>query len=160
MRILFLHGRESGPSGTKARWLAARYDSLTPVLDTSSLETALPGAERALAEFGPDVVVGSSFGGGVALALAARGLWPGGTVLLAPAWRLLGLSLPLPLGEPAVVLHGRLDEVVPLADSRALVAGRGPGVILVETGDEHRLLRVLDDGTLEWAILRAAGGVI
>ena len=49
MRLLFLHGRESGPHGTKATWLSLRYGAVTPQLDTSSLDVATAQARAALA---------------------------------------------------------------------------------------------------------------
>jgi predicted alpha/beta hydrolase family esterase len=38
-----------------------------------------------IAKFEPDVIVASSFGGGIAVHLLSRGLWKGATLLLAPA---------------------------------------------------------------------------
>lgn len=148
-RVLFLHGLESGPKGTKAAWLRARYGAVTPQLDTTTFPAALAGARAALAEVVPDLVVGSSFGGAVAVRLLNEGAWTGPTVLIAPAAGKLGSDTTLPAGARVVILHGDADDVVPIEDSRALVAGAGPGVELVEiAGGDHRLNRVLDDGTL------------
>lgn len=92
-----------------------------------------------------DVVVGSSFGGAVALELLARGDWSGPTVLLCPAHRLLAArarltpsELPKELRAKVLVVHGRADETVPLEHSRALVDGRSD-VTMVEVDDDHRL---------------------
>jgi len=41
--------------------------------------------EATIAEFGPDIIVASSFGGAIAQLLLARGAWSGPTLLLAPA---------------------------------------------------------------------------
>lgn len=156
--ILFLHGLESGPSGTKARWLASRYPTVTPQLDTSSLAAALAGARAAVAEVRPSVIVGSSFGGGLAVALLAEGVWRGPTVLIAPAQGKLGVPATLPPGVPVTVLHGEHDDVIPLADSLELTAGAGPEVhLVVVPGGDHRLNVVLGDGQLAAAIARVGG---
>ncbi len=150
--IVFLHGKESGPGGTKARWLAARYGAVCPALDTSTVEGALDQARHALRAHTPALVVGSSFGGGLAVALAAEGLWAGPSVLIAPAHALMGLATALPATHRAIVLHGTDDDVVPLAHAEALCA-RSPGARLVRIeGGDHRLNRVLDDGTLAGAL--------
>ncbi len=164
-RVLFLHGLESGPAGTKARWLHARYGAATPQLDTTSFSAAVAGARAALSAERPDLVVGSSFGGAVAVRLLCAGAWRGPTVLIAPAQARVGLDTRLPPDARVIVLHGDADDVVPVADSRALVAGAGPGVELrVIAGGDHRLNRILDDGTLTMAMqelgvpLQVAGG--
>lgn len=86
-----------------------------------------------------DVVLGSSFGGAVALELLVRGAWKGPTVLLCPAhakmaaraWR---ATPTIPSGARVLVVHGKQDDVVPIAHSRALV-----GSALIEVEDDHRL---------------------
>jgi len=103
---------------------------------------------RALAAHRIDVVVGSSFGGAVALELLLRGLWSGPTVLLCPAQALVArrarwplpptlTRLPDALGSRVVVVHGRGDVTVPLADSEVLVARSRAR--LIEVDDDHRL---------------------
>ncbi len=90
-----------------------------------------------------DVVVGSSFGGAVAVELLARGAWKGPTVLLCPAHRLVAGRgwMPSPVlpadASKIVVVHGREDETVPLEHSRSLV--RGTNARLLEVEDDHRL---------------------
>lgn len=146
--IVFLHGFESGPGGTKARWLKERYGAVTPTLDTTSLAAAVEGARAAIEAHRPALVVGSSFGGAVAIELLARGLWSGPAVLIAPAHTHFGGATTLPAGARVVVLHGTDDDVVPVEDSRALA-----GADLWEIpGGDHRLNRILEDGTLARAI--------
>ena len=90
-----------------------------------------------------DVVVGSSFGGAVAVELLHTGAWKGRTVLLCPAHRLVAGRAWLPASTlPAdashvVVVHGRQDETVPIDHSRALV--KGTAAKLIEVDDQHRL---------------------
>ncbi|HPH66673.1 MAG TPA: hypothetical protein PLF40_13040 [Kofleriaceae bacterium] len=95
-----------------------------------------------------DVVVGSSWGGAVGLALLQREMWCGPTVLLCPAHQLVaqramaprptGLAaLPPLLAKQVVVVHGRQDDIVPVAHSEALVADSASKLFLVD--DDHRL---------------------
>ena len=69
--MVFLHGRESGPGGTKARWLHEHSGAVTPAMVTETVEGALPTARAAIEAHQPEVVVASSFGGAVAVALLA-----------------------------------------------------------------------------------------
>jgi hypothetical protein len=83
----------------------------------------------------PQVVVGSSRGGAVAMNLDS-GATP--LVLLCPAWKKHGSAKTVKHGT--VVLHSRADDVVPLADSEELVRNSGlPASALVEVGNDHRL---------------------
>jgi len=96
-----------------------------------------------------DVLVGSSFGGAVAIALLQRGAWRGPTVLLCPAhervaeraWRAppAGLATLPGAGSAIIVVHGNADEIVPLEHSRRLV--RGSQAELREVEDDHRLTK-------------------
>jgi len=83
-------------------------------------------------EYDPEVIVGSSRGGAVALAIRSdRPL-----ILLAPAWRFFGVR---PRQDAAgVVIHSGRDRLVPVGHSRGLCR-RCPGLRLVEAGCDHRL---------------------
>ncbi len=59
-------------------------------------------------------------------------------VLLCPAWRRWGTAQRVKSGT--VILHSRVDEVIPFADSEALVLASGlPRTALIEVGEDHRL---------------------
>lgn len=149
MRVLFVHGQESGPQGTKARLLAQHFDALTPAMDTRDFEGCVRQIGRAIAEFQPEVVVGSSFGGAVAVALLQRDLWRGPTLLLAQAAAELGLPLRLPDDAWVWIVHGTRDEVVPIASSLALArSGTPERVRLLEVRDDHRLSATTASGRL------------
>jgi predicted esterase len=149
LRVQFIHGLESSPQGSKAVFLASRFDATTPTMDTRDLAGAIETQARALAEIRPDVVVGSSFGGAIAVALLARGLWRGPTLLLAPAAAKLGIHDPLPDGVRVTIVHGVHDAIVPLEDSRALARTGTPGLVtLLEVDDEHRLQSLVDTARL------------
>lgn len=103
---------------------------------------------RTLMAHGIDVVVGSSFGGAVALELLRRGAWAGPTLLLCPAHQLVArrawlplppalATLPASISSHVVVVHGRGDQTVPVSHSQTLVAGSQARLVLVD--DDHRL---------------------
>jgi predicted esterase len=95
------------------------------------------------------VLVGSSFGGAIAVALLGLGAWRGPTVLLAPAAALLAVPNTLPAGATVTIAHGTRDDVVPMEDSRALAATGTPSLVrLVEVDDDHRLQTLVDSGNL------------
>ena len=153
-RVVFLHGLESGPNGSKARFLGAHFDTYAPSLDTSKIlairassEAATPDqideafrapiaqALRAVEAFKPDVVVGSSFGGAVLHALVNAGHWDGPCVAMASAaTAALGLKH---ANARMVLVHGYRDDVIPFEHSRALHEVSNLPLFLVD--DDHRL---------------------
>ena len=114
-----------------------------------SIAVQLRALELALGEPGFDVVMGSSFGGAVALELLRRGAWRGPTVLLCPAHELVaerawcapppGLDAFPEIASAVLVVHGRADEIVPIEHARRLV--RGSRAELLEVEDDHRLTK-------------------
>ncbi|MBL8615153.1 MAG: hypothetical protein JNM72_06030 [Deltaproteobacteria bacterium] len=179
--VLFLHGLESGPTGSKARLLSARFAALAVDLDTSAARASAaeaaaagqpwrhhwPSIEdafatplaRARAAIGPEtrLIVGSSFGGAVLERLLAAGDWRGPSLLLASAGGKLNGPRRLPAGVPVILIHGRQDGVVPVEDSRWLAAGAGPEVRLWERDDDHRLSGALQGGAIEAAAAELLG---
>jgi predicted esterase len=158
LRVHFIHGLESSPQGTKARLFAEHFDAQTPAMDTGDFEACVKLQAEAVARFRPDVLVGSSFGGAVAVALLQRGLWRGPTLLLAQAALRQGLRPQLPDGVPVWLVHGVRDEVVPLADSRALARAGSPELVrLIEVDDDHALHATVRDGRLVRWVRELAG---
>lgn len=138
-RVLFIHGLESSPRGHKARYLEARFESLTPAMETGDFLGCLAVQEAAIATHQPELVIGSSFGGAVLLQLIQRGVWRGPSLFLAQAARRLDPEASLPPDLPVLLVHGLRDEVVPVEHSRGL-AQTSPLAQLIELDDEHRLL--------------------
>jgi hypothetical protein len=136
MTILFLHGWKSVPGGVKPSYLRDQgHIVVNPKLPDEDFDAALRIAQAEFDRYRPDVVVGSSRGGALAMCLAS-GDTP--LVLLCPAWRKYGTATTVKPGT--VVLHSRDDDVVPFADSEELVrtSGLSP-TALVEVGTDHRL---------------------
>ena len=80
----------------------------------------------------PNVVVGSSRGGAVAMNINSG---EAKLVLLCPARRKWGTTRTVKPGT--IILHSRADDVVPFADSEELA--RTSGATLIEVGNDHRL---------------------
>jgi len=146
--ILFLHGWRSRPCGVKPTYLKDHgHTVLNPALDDDDFEAAVRTAQAAFDQFRPEIVVGSSRGGAVAMNISS------GTaklVLLCPAWQNWGTVKTV--RPDTVILHSRADDVIPFTDSEALVTNSGAR--LIEVGSDHRLA---DPEPLA-ALLKACGG--
>jgi alpha-beta hydrolase superfamily lysophospholipase len=136
MKILFLHGWQSVPGGVKPTVLARHgHEVLNPKLPDEDFEEAVRIVQAEFDRHQPDVVVGSSRGGAVAMNLRSG---DARLVLLCPAWNRHGTARTVKPGT--VVLHSRADDVVPFADSEELVRNSGlPTSALIEVGTDHRL---------------------
>jgi pimeloyl-ACP methyl ester carboxylesterase len=149
LRVQFIHGFEGSPQGTKARLLAAHFEACTPAMNTRDFEACVREQARTLEEFEPEVLVGSSFGGAVAVALLQRGLWRGPTLLLAQAALRRGLPPELPEGVHVWIVHARQDTLIDPEESRTLARAGTPGrVRLLEVDDDHALHASARDGSL------------
>jgi predicted esterase YcpF (UPF0227 family) len=139
MKILFLHGWHSVPGGVKPSYLAAQgHEVINPALPDDDFEEAVVLAQSEFNNHRPDVIVGSSRGGAVAMTIES-GDTP--LVLLCPAWKHWAPSGNLK--RRAVILHSRRDEVIPFRDSEELLSVNGmPATALIETGNDHRLADV------------------
>ncbi len=126
-------------------------------MNTQDFEASVGVQRDAIAARAPDVLVGSSFGGAVSLALLQRGGWRGPTLLLAPAVRFCKLSPELPERVAVLIAHGTRDTVVDIETSRALAKSGTPGLVeLVEVDDEHRLEALVADDRLGDLVMRVA----
>src|SRR5436189_4172163 len=151
MKVLFLHGWRSVPGGVKPTFLARHgHEVINPSLPDDDFALAVRIAQAELDRHQPDVVVGSSRGGAVAMNLQSG---DARLVLLCPAWKRHGSARTVRPGT--VILHARADDVVPFADSEELVRRSGlPAAALVEVGTDHRLA---DPEPLA-ALLKTCGG--
>ncbi|TFG94639.1 MAG: alpha/beta hydrolase [Myxococcales bacterium] len=152
IRVQFAHGLESSPAGSKARILAEHFDALTPEMDTSDFESCVDVHSAALRSFRPDLLVGSSFGGAVAVELLRRALWRGPTLLLAQAALHRRPEARLPESVAIWLVHGLYDELIDPDESRRLAATGSPDFVrLTLVDDDHRLAASVAEGRLvEW----------
>lgn len=136
MKILFLHGWHSTPGGKKPAHLASLgHQVLNPALDPDDYEMALKAAQASFEEGRPDVVVGSSRGGAIAMNMQL-GSTP--LVLMCPAWKNWGEARRVKKGT--LILHSPGDETIPLEQSLELVQRSGlPQDALWQVGVDHRL---------------------
>lgn len=136
MIVLFLHGWRSVPGGDKPTYLVQHgHQVINPALDDDDFDAALRTAQAEFDRHRPDVIVGSSRGGALAMNLES-GDTP--LVLLCPAWKKYGTARKTK--SNTTILHSRADDVVRFAESEELVKNSGlPDSALIEVGTDHRL---------------------
>src|SRR5262245_31802434 len=105
MTILFLHGWQSVPGGVKPTYFVQHgHDVINPKLPDDDFADAVKIAQAAFDKDKPQVVVGSSRGGAVAMNINSGGA---ALVLLCPAWKKHGIAKTVKPGT--VILHSRAD---------------------------------------------------
>jgi len=149
--VIFSHGQESGPWGTKIEAMATMVGELGCTADSIDYQgIADPGkrVSKLIAECaGIDdalILVGSSMGGHVATA-AADELNAAGLFVLAPAYYMAGNEdlTPAPPGMPICIVHGWHDNVIPVEHSIQFASNCKAQLHLVE-GD-HRLTANIEE---------------
>jgi len=151
LTVIFSHGQESGPWGTKIRAMAESVRALGCAADSidyqgiadptervATLIEACSGIENQL------VLVGSSMGGHVATA-AASGLNAVGLFVLAPAYYMPEYEDLTPSAPdiPIEIVHGWHDDIVPVENSIRFARNCAATLHIVD-GD-HRLTDNIDD---------------
>jgi hypothetical protein len=151
MKILYLHGWNSVVGGVKPTYLKSHgHEVIEPALDHENFEAAIRTAQQAFDQHQPEVVVGSSRGGAVAVNLKSGSAR---LVLICPAWKKWGTAKTVKPGTK--IIHSRADDVVPFGDSVDWLSKSGlPETCLIEVGRDHRLA---DPEPLK-ALLRAVEG--
>jgi pimeloyl-ACP methyl ester carboxylesterase len=123
--VVFSHGKESGPWGSKITAMAAVVRDLKLAVESVDYRGLDDPGERVqkliavAAELKePMVLVGSSMGGHVSAAAASR-LKPRGLFLLAPAFYMAGYEqyTPQDVACPTAIVHGWHDDIVPVENS-------------------------------------------
>jgi hypothetical protein len=165
-KVLFLHGSSAGPRSIKRQRLDAQPDFVVncpqlPFPDhrpSTKAEwaawlipaiTAIPSAQaiaqKTADEFDPDVIVGSSLGGAIAIGVRSRAA----RVLIAPATSVRLKEVVIPnffvdktIGARVVILHAEEDEIVPFEASRQLLTS---DMLRYFPGQEAMLTMIQDD---------------
>jgi alpha/beta superfamily hydrolase len=123
--VVFSHGKESGPWGSKITAMAAMVRDLgwaVESVDYRGLDDPADRVRKLIEQAGklapPVVLVGSSMGGHVSAAAAGR-LKPRGLFLLAPAFYMKGYEeyTPQDVACATVLVHGWHDDIVPVENS-------------------------------------------
>ena len=133
LRVLFLHGMESKPGGRKPMALEELgHQVLNPSLPKGDFDESVRIAQEEIDLMQPDVIVGSSRGGAVAMSVD-----PGAAkmILIAPAWRHFDVPPKVPAGTP--ILHCPSDGTVDFEDSEILEATCSAN--LVQCGQGHHM---------------------
>ena len=136
MHVLFLHGVGSRPGGLKPTYLAQHgHKTSNPHLPDDDFLESIRIAQSEYDNDCPDVIVGSSRGGGVAVNLLSNET---PLVLLCPSWK--NKQMANKVRSNTIILHSRQDKVIPFCHSEELLinSGLSPDLI-VEVGFEHRL---------------------
>ena len=149
--VIFSHGQESGPWGTKIRAMAERVKSLgceADSIDYQGIADPVERVEKCIRECADIedklILVGSSMGGHVATAAAER-LGAVGLFVLAPAWFMEGYEdlTPEPPSMPICIVHGWHDDVVPVENS--IRYARSCSATLHIVDGDHRLTANIDE---------------
>lgn len=150
MKVVFSHGKESGPWGSKIRALAAIAKEQGCTVESIDYQGLMDPDERVnrlanyLAEERDEfILVGSSMGGYVSLVTAMEHP-PRGVFVLAPA-----LYIPnykhqaYRVSCPVEIVHGWGDDIIPVENSIAFAKESESTLHLIK-GD-HRLNNSLDE---------------
>jgi predicted esterase YcpF (UPF0227 family) len=146
MLIIFSHGKESGPWGSKIKTLADIAENLGYNIDSidysgmSDPDARVEKLKRVLEGSTQDVIlVGSSMGGYVSL-VAAQSHAVRGLFLLAPALYMKDYSVQeyKPLTSSIYIVHGLSDDVIPYSHSQRFADEKTDCNLQLVEGD-HRL---------------------
>ncbi len=149
--VVFSHGQESGPWGTKINVMADTARNLGCEVDSVDYQGIADPTERVQKLIGycrnieaPLILIGSSMGGHVATA-AAETVNAVGLFVLAPAYYMSGyedLTPPAPK-IPISIVHGWHDDIVPVENSIRFASSCHATLHIVD-GD-HRLTANIDE---------------
>lgn len=152
MLVIFSHGKESGPWGTKIRQLAETAKALGHEVESLDYQDTMDPDQRAerllsrlrkLTSTGVSakdiVLVGSSMGGYVTLQAAAK-VDVAGSFLLAPAIYMPGYEAKAPRHQlpNLTIVHGWQDDIIPVEHSLRFAQAQQAELHLLN--DDHRLV--------------------
>lgn len=149
--VVFSHGKESGPWGTKIRQLSDTAETLGCRVDSLDYRHTVDPDQRVvqLTDYLQDktpaqtVLVGSSMGGYVTLQ-AAKNFAAAGVFVLAPAIYMPGYEHTAPRVRipNLAMVHGWQDDIIPVEHSIRFATDQRCTLHLVD--DDHRLIHSLD----------------
>jgi surfactin synthase thioesterase subunit len=148
--VVFSHGKESGPWGSKITAMAVVVRSLGAAVESVDYRGLDDPADRVkklievgLQLTGPLVLVGSSMGAHVCATAAAR-LKPRGVFLLAPAFYMAGYEeyTPQKVSCPTAIVHGWHDDIVPVENGIRWAREHRAALHLLDS--DHRLENQID----------------
>lgn len=136
-RVLFFQDRQTRAADNQTIHLTQNGLSVVaPDLPLEDVERSIAVAEALRERIRPDVIVGHSRGGALAMNMDSRDT---PILLLAPKWESWGTATSAKSGT--LILHSPKDSVVPIDASKRLLRQSGlPENALIETGQSHRLI--------------------
>jgi pimeloyl-ACP methyl ester carboxylesterase len=149
--VLFSHGKESGPWGSKIKYLANIAEQHGAIVLSPDYSGILDPDERLkmllgmpLPEHDNLILVGSSMGGYVST-MATRTLRVRGLFLMAPAFYMPGYAVQDLAGvaDHTAVVHGWNDEVIPIDHSIRFCQLQKADLHILDS--DHRLNSVLPE---------------
>ena len=166
MNILYLHGLEGDANGTKGLHCQNHYGANAPQMPATiknlmrsrrgCIKTCYQIARRAVKRHQPDLIIGSSFGGGLTIALMQHGIHKGKAILLAPAGVKYGLPTIIPPENEVVIIHDPTDQIVPFEDSVRIYKDNlleGCDIRLITADGGHQLDNLTTNGLLDYWVL-------
>jgi pimeloyl-ACP methyl ester carboxylesterase len=150
--IIYLHGLESTSKSGKARLFAQKFPGMLTPDFTGSFEERMQQLDPILGDKKGWTIIGSSFGGlmGGVFTLdhptQVRKL-----ILLAPALMLHPFAAHpnlQPVSVPTIIVHGTVDDVVPLKPVRELAERVFINLTYYVVDDGHRLQKAFEE--LDW----------
>ncbi len=149
--VIFSHGQESGPWGTKIQAMAETVKSIgceADSIDYQGIADPTDRVNKLIAEYRDFddrlILVGSSMGGHVATAAAAS-LNAAGLFVLAPAYYMEGYEDLTPTAPdiPICIVHGWDDDIVPVKNSIRFAAACKAELHILDS--DHRLTANIDE---------------
>lgn len=134
MKVLLLHGWFSTGETKHSSLLAMGHDVIKPSLNNIFFSSAVKSAQDAYDKYNPDVIVGSSRGGAVALNMKSNDT---PLLLIAPAWKRFGNRINS-IKNDIYVMHSIHDNTISYDDSLKLVK-LNPNISLFTVGNDHQL---------------------
>ncbi len=152
---LFIHGLLSSGQAFKANYLRQYYfPNLVSPDFPGTLEERMARLDVVLGDASDIILIGSSFGGLMAaLFTCAQPQRVRKLILLAPAllWPDFADNPPAPVSVPTTVYHGRRDNIVPLAPTKALAEQVFTNLRYHEVEDDHSLHATVQ--AIDWQAL-------
>lgn len=148
LKVLFIHGLKGQNLSHKPKILNSYFDvRAIPMHNTWNLPMCLYEQIKAIKQYEPDVIVGSSYGAALLLIILQMDQWKGPCVLLSQALGLIApwrMWLPKENNMPIIFVHGTLDKTCNIKDTY-LLADRNKHIKIMEVIDGHNLHNTLDN---------------
>jgi hypothetical protein len=137
LEVLFLTGYGARPGGISSTLLRVHgHTVVEPDLPDDSFELSVSLAQRLFNRHQPDIVVGWSRGGAVAMSINSE---HAPQILIAPAWKHWGTVATVK--PETAILHSPHDDLVSIDESQELLRNSGlPKRRLVAVGEDHRMI--------------------